>query len=357
MPTATTTPKLDPLEVPCVLVTVERAELTGEKAGVAASRVEVHHELGRPSSFVVETAELGAETLDWFDGSAVQEGRPIAISMGWGANTLPVFTGEILGVELEVSTSEDPCVSVRGLDRLHRLARARRTRAFVQRSDAAIVSDIAAEHDLIPDATDAGLTHPYLLQRDQTDLAFLRARARALGYVLRVEDRRLRFGPRLLADSPVVTAKLGDNLMSLFLRTSALGQVGEVEARGWDPAEQAAIVAKASAADLRLMGGDMSGPELADASFKAQTTSAPGVPILAAKAAELAAAAELEALALTHVACEGRLVGTPALRPGDILAVAGFGPRLSGNYWLTRVRHIFDDEGFFTTFEGRRTAT
>ena len=353
-----------------VLVSVDGSELTASGSGVAVARVEVRHELGRPASFAVHTADLTPEGIDWLDNLEVQEGRPIVISMGWGETTDPVFTGELVGVELEVTDPPASQVVLRGFDRLHRLARARKTRAFVGKRDSEIAADIAREHGLQPVGDPTALIHPYVMQGDQTDLAFLRARARAFGHVFRVDDTSLLFGPRQLDGSAVATAELGKNLLELFIRTTVLGQVGTVTARGWDPEDQKEVVASVAHGKLRsLMGGKTSGLERAD-EFAALTTSVAGVAI-AGKDAKLpdqvaaapdevaaaAAAAELESLALTHVHCEGRLLGTANLRPGSILTIAGFGRRFSGDYWLTSVTHSFDEDGFHTGFEGRRTAT
>lgn len=353
-------PQLDVLEVPRVLVVLERSDITRGTAGVSVGRVEVRHELGRPSSFVVETTDLTPESLDWLDGSVAQEGHTVEISMGWGEKTASVFKGEVVGVELEASNTAPPRVSIRGFDRLHRLTRARTTRAFVKAKDSDIAGEIARFNGLGAVATATSITHPYVMQSDQTDLAFLLARARPLGYTVRVEGTDLLFAPRGLADSPLVTAELGKNLLSLFIRASSLGLPDAVEARGWDPAAQKEIVAKVPADDLTaMMGGDLSGLDIAASRFasKSSVTSVPGVAVLDAAQAEAAAKAELESLALEHVTCEGRLTGAPALRPGSVVAIAGFGKRFSGNYWLTRVVHVHDDDGFVTEFEGRRTAT
>lgn len=338
-------------------INVDGAALGGS-SGMAVLRAEVRHELGRPASVVVETADLDAGELEWIDDGTVQEGRPLVVSMFLDEMGGVVFAGDVTGVDLDVTTDHLPRIAVRGYDRLHRLARARKTRAFVDQRDSQIAAAIAQEHGLAAAGPASPLVHPYVMQREQTDLAFLLARARGLGYVLRVEGTELRFGPRGLDDGPALTAVLGKNLLELRVSTSVLGQVGRVAARGWDPARQAALVAEvAESALASKMGGATSGPALADAGFKAETTAALGVAVTTARAAELAAAAELEARALDHVSCRGRLLGTAGLRPGAILEVAGFGLRFSGRYWLTRVVHCFDRDGFTTEFEARRTAT
>lgn len=343
-------------DVPRVIVDLGGLDLA--RTGVAVLRVEVRHELGRPSSVAVDTADLDAEQLEIVDDGRVKEGGPIAVDMGLGDAIAAAFVGEITGLDLELSPDEAARAAIRGHDRLHRLARARKTRAFVEQTDSQIAATIAQEHGLSADATDSRLVRPYVLQREQTDLAFLLARARGLGYVVRLEDRTLHFRPRGLAGSPIARATLGVSLLSLQASTSVLGQVGAVEARGWDPAAQAAVVVEVPESKLASrMGGRTSGLKLADACFARETTAAAAAPHLSADAAELAAAAELEAMALGHVVCRGRMLGAAALRPGVLLTVDGFRGRFAGDYFLTRVVHTYDRDGFVTEFEGRRTAT
>lgn len=354
----TATPALDRAEVARVEIEVDGSSLTRGGEGVAVLRVEVRHELGRPSSCVVDTADLDAADLEWIDGATVREGREIRVGMGLGEHSDPVFAGEIIGLDLDVGPDAAPQVSIRGYDRLHRLARARKTRVFVDQRDSEIAAAIADEHGLTLEGPESGLVHPYVMQREQTDLAFLLARGRGLGLVLRVEDTTLRFGPRALAADESATATMGANLLELHVSTSVLGQVGAVAARGWDPAEQKPLLGEVTAADLASrMGGKTSGPALADDCFSAEATVVTDLAIVSADAARLAAAAELEGMALRHVHCRGRMLGTAGLRPGQVLKVVGFGARFSGNYWLTRVVHTYDRDGFTTDFEGQRTAT
>lgn len=356
MPLFTQISPLDNLTVARVVADVDGFKLTSGADGVSVSRVEVELELDRPSSFLIEATDLTSDDIDWADGAEVKEGAPIKIAMGWTESGMPVFAGEVLGVELELTSESPSRVTLRGADRLHRLARARKSRAFVKKRDSEIAEDLAREHGMRLVGPRTAVVHPYVMQADQSDLAFLRARARALGFVVRADDKILLFGPRGLVDGPAATATFGDNLLEFFARTNLLGLTGAVEARGWDPTAQKALVARATKV-VAKMGGTGVGVTEADASFTSQVTSVPGVPIVVADDATAAAAAALEDLAAEYLSCEGKLLGDPGLRPGDVLAVEGVGRRFSGNYWLTRVVHSFGRGGFTTSFEGRRTAT
>ena len=65
----------------------------------------------------------------------------------------------------------------------------RRTRAFADVSDADVASQIAGDHGLQRDVGVGGPTHRVLAQLNQSDLAFLRERARALDAELWISAR------------------------------------------------------------------------------------------------------------------------------------------------------------------------
>jgi phage protein D len=347
---------LDDLEVPGVLVDVDGEQLSSSDEKSSLASVEVDHALDRPGRVIVETNDLGADDVEWMDSSAVQEGRPIEVRLGYGITLKPVFVGDVLGLEFAAEDDSGAALTICAYDRLHRLARARRTAAFVDKKDSQIAADIAKLHDLKGVVTDSKIVHPYVMQRQQTDLAFLRERARRIGYVLQADGDELVFVPRALDDTAVVTARFGDLLLELRVTTSLMGQVGTAEAIGWDPDAQKAIVKQATA--LRSpMSGKKTGIALADKLYRPEVTAVTGSAIVDDRHAEQVAAAELEAIGLRHVTCSGRLLGSPELRPGTILAVEATSKRVSGNYFITRVTHSWDPEGFHTRFEGRRTAT
>src|SRR5205085_10330470 len=76
-------------------------------------------------------------------------------------------------------------------DRLQELRMARRTRTFDNVSDAGVMEQIAGEHGLETDVDVDGPTYDVLAQVNQSDLAFLRERARSIAAELWVEDKKL----------------------------------------------------------------------------------------------------------------------------------------------------------------------
>lgn len=344
-------------EVAAVVIDVEGTVLSNEGEGLPIARVEVRCEVDRPSSFVIECSDLDATDLELIDDGRVAEGRSITIKMGFDDDLDEVFAGEITGLELDVDAESAVRVTIRGYDRLHRLTRGRKTRAFVDQKDSAIVSTIARENELDPSVEATSETHEYVLQSEETDLAFLSARARAIGYTLFVDDKSLFFVKRGLTDSAALTITQGSDLLSLSIRTSVLGLVGGVEVRGWDPKEQAEILAKGAAGDAPAMGGSTAGGSLTDSRFGAAVGQVTGYPVVTKAQAEALALAEVQERALTYVTCEVEIIGDYDVKASSVVAIDGFGTRFSGNYYVDQVTHTFDGEGYRTTFQGKRTTT
>ena len=136
------------------------------------------------------------QSLMWIDDSLFREGNAVEIQMGYESGSLMMrMAGEITGLEPEFSTAQAPTLTVRGYDRRHRLLRGHKTRSFVKMKDSAIARQIAAEAGLTGRVVDSKTTFDYVMQQNQTDLDFLRERARRIGYEVVVEDKIFYFRP------------------------------------------------------------------------------------------------------------------------------------------------------------------
>jgi phage protein D len=54
------------------------------------------------------------------------------------------------------------------------------------------------------------------------------------------------------------------------------------------------------------------------------------------------------------VEASGSTVGLPELRAGRKVEIAGFGPRFTGEYFITETTHTIGSNGYTTTFKARR---
>ena len=295
----------------------------------------------------------------WIDDPLFREGNAVEIGIGYRDDTPPLATGEITGIEPEFLLGKGPTLTLRGLDRRHRLMRARRTRTFTNCKDSDIASRLASEAGLKPDTQDSQLTLDYVFQHNQTDLEFLLTRAHRIGWELVVQDRTLIFRPRKAGESEVLTLHREVELLEFRPRLSTLGQVPELEVRGWNPRDKKEIVARAAVGDeSKLMNGKDSGPAVVRRAFSTAASARVTQPVQDQAEADQLAQRGFVEMALHHIHAQGLCIGEPRLKAGAVVKIEGLGDRFSGLYYITSTEHRFGKRnGFRTAFSARRNAT
>jgi phage protein D len=346
-----------PASAPSFAVRVNGADLPLE-ARVAVTGIAVEDSLDSAATFAIELDnwDMDTQRVRWSDDQLFQPGGAIEVQLGYVGELTTVLVGEITGLELSFPDRARSLLTVRGYDRLHRFRRGRRTRSFVQAKDSQVAEQVAGDLQLTADVEDSGEVHPYLLQHNQTDLDFLLARARAIGYELLVDDRTLRFRGVASDRGRTATLDFGHGLLTFSAYLSTADQVTQVTVRGWDPIAKRALVGRAGASDVpRTMGGEQVGPATVEGLFGPRTLTVVEYPVATQNEADLLAAGLLNEVALEYVVAEATAVGDPTLRAGSVVELGGLGRRFSGLYYLTRVAHVWED-GFVSRLQLRRNA-
>lgn len=305
----------------------------------------------------------------WIDDPLFQEGNPITVDFGYADRTLPVFSGEITGLEPDFPEGGVPTLVVRGYDRRHRLMRACKTLSYTECKESDIASRIAAGAGLRPEVKDSEVTLAYVLQHNQTDLEFLQARARRIGFEVWVQDKSLFFRPRDFSARPSLTLRREVDLLSFSARLSTLGQVTELEVRGWDPTDKRELVGRARIGDepRAMPGGSAvgsapapapdSGPQHTRRAFEQVASARVEAPVQSQQEADAMARRGFAEMALRFIRAEGVSIGQPQLRAGAVVQIDGLGERFSGHYYLTSTEHAFGRRGGYRTrFCARRNA-
>lgn len=324
---------------------------------VSSILVEEHVDL--PSLFALE---LGAsDDLDaaatWLDDDKLFAlGDEIAIQLGYTDSALrPVIAGEVTALEIECTASGLPRLTVRGYDRRHRLQRGRQVRTFAKKKDSEIAQQIARERGLSARVVDSKTTHEYVVQANQTDLAFLQERARRIHYEVVVEDKVLHFRPVAYDSAPVLSLSIDNELSEFRAQLSSAGQASRVKARGWSVKDKKAVVAQAS--NFPSMGGQASGAALVRKAFGEAEELMTWEPVESQQEADARAKARLASVALGFVRGEGACPGRTDLRAGKVIEITGVGKRFSGPYYVTAVSHHYGPDGYSTRFTAWRNST
>jgi phage protein D len=296
----------------------------------------------------------------YFDRQLLDFGNPITVSLGADEGREEVFQGPISAIEGQFLQGEPPQIVVLAEDQAQSLRVTRRCRTFEQVTDADVFEQIAQEHRLKADIKIQGPTHQVIAQLNQSDLAFMRERARRLaaeiwiqGSTLHVQDRLSRQRSR---DTWSLTYQHG--LLEFSVIADTANQYTQVVVSGWDVKAKDAI---SFAATDNLLGselnGDASGASIIQAKFRDRVDRiAEQVPLTTEEAQSLAEAT-FRAQARRFVVGTGRAWGDARIRVGRAINLQGLGPLFSGPYYVTETRHSFSRQpggGYTTEFVGER---
>jgi phage protein D len=300
----------------------------------------------------------GGVGFTYFDRQTLELGRTLEVSIGDGEAAATVFHGRIMALEADFAPAAAPRVRVLAEDRLQDLRMTRRTRSFEDLSDGDIFEQIARDHGLSPDVDVDGEAHPVVVQLEESDLAFLRRRARAIGAELWLERDTLHVRGRARREGGELTLTIGQRLRSFSVRADLSHQRTRVAVGGWDPAAKEAIDEEATASVLQaeLPGaGEVSGPALLEQAIGARAERLALPLSLSTEEARLLAQSAMRERARRFVTGSGEAEGDARLRVGAEVDVQGAGPLFEGAYTVVEALHLFDQEqGLRTRFRAER---
>jgi phage protein D len=294
----------------------------------------------------------------YLDGALLDFGLDMSVSVGPESGARTVFRGTISAIEAEFDEAEAPEVAVYAEDRLMELRMTQRTRSYDAMTDAEIVREVASAHQLPVEVDIEGETHDVVQQWNQSDLAFLRERARLIRAELWLDDAgTLHFKARDRRPATELTLAQGGALLSLQARADLAHQRTSVRVSGFDADARASIDEEADDAEIRgeVVSG-RTGPAILRQVLGARSSQrVREVPLNTSEAAAIARA-ELLRRARCFVQVHGVTSGTPDMIVGTRLTLERVGrPFSGGGYHVTRVRHTHDlSRGFRTEFTAER---
>lgn len=306
----------------------------------------------------VALAGSGAvEPLVHLDGSDLDFGKKLEISIGAPGNERIVFTGLISAVEVEHTEGDVPVVTAFAEDSLMKLRMTRRLKTYEQMSDADIAQNIASQHGLSADADADGPTYDVVQQWNQSDLAFLRTRAALIQAEVFANGDTLCFKSRPSRTGTSLTLVQGGELISVRLRADLAHQRTTVKASGYDASSRDQLEEEAGSDAIQSeASGGTTGPDLLQKALGERISHrVRDVPLVGDEAQAFAKAEQLRR-SRSFVNADGVTNGTPDMIVGSKLTLQRVGDAFEGaGYYVTRVLHTFDlVKGFRTHFHAER---
>jgi phage protein D len=297
------------------------------------------------------------ERLLHLDGGDVDFGRSLRVSLGTDSVQRHVFEGSVSAIEAIFDDGRPPLVTVLAEDVLMRLRMTRRMRTYSDVTDADIASELAGEHGLQADVAVDGPSYDFVQQLNQSDLAFLRERARLVQAELWCTGRTLHFRSRPRREGTSLTLAQGNDLLSVRLCADLSEQRSAVAITGYDARAKRVIEERAGAevVDAEVSGG-RTGPRLVERALGTATTYRVREAALTSAEADAWARAEMLRRGRRFVTVTGTTRGSPDMVVGSKLRLEFVGAPFDGDgYYVTKVTHTFDHaNGFRTRFEAER---
>jgi uncharacterized protein involved in type VI secretion and phage assembly len=229
-------------------------------------------------------------------------------------------------------------------------------------TDSDLVSRIAGDAGLSPQADSTSEVFEYVYQNNLTHWEFLQERASRIGFDCYVQGQDLHFKRMGQARGSAVDLEWGVQLMWFRPRLSSSAQVKEVIVRGWDPGRKEAIVGQVNPrTEAQPSVGAGLGSDEAESAFR---TNAQMVivdrPVYTQGEAEAMAQAVADDLGGSYLQAEGEATGDPNVQAGRKVNITGVGERFSGEYFVTRATHTYGSgAGYNVRFSvtGRRPSS
>lgn len=295
----------------------------------------------------------GGSNFLYFDRRVLDFGKALQIKL----DDEVIFDGKITALEACFPEGQPPEITVLAEDRFQDLRMTRRTRSFSDVSDSDVMNQIATDHGLRADVSVTGPSYKLLAQINQSDLAFVRERARSIDAELWMDGSTLGAKPRTGRSSDsAIELNYGAKLREFTVIADAAGQRTSVTVGGWDVGAKSELKFEATESVISgELNGDASGASILQSAFGARKESLVHTVPLTSQETQAEAEAYFKMSARRFVVGRGVAETTGKLRVGAYVDLKELGPLFNGKYYLAEVRHLFDlSKGMRTEFVAER---
>jgi phage protein D len=295
----------------------------------------------------------GQTSFLYFDQQILDFGKPFQVKIG----TTVLFSGKITAIEGQFPDGRQPEITILAEDSLQDLRMTRRTRTFENVSDSDVINQVAADYGLTPQVDiQGGPTYKVLAQTNQSDLAFLRERARTIDAELWMDGTTLHAQSHVNRNAQTVKLSQGGQLRSISVSADLAGQSTSTTCNGWDVSSKSALQYEASDSILSSeLNGGRSGASVLQSAFGQRKQALAHTVPLSSQEAQSTAEAFFKRTARRFLVGRGVVQTDDPLQVGMYVDLDGLGPLFSGKFYVAEVRHLFDGKmGFRTEFTGER---
>jgi phage protein D len=284
-----------------------------------------------------------------------------------GTKQTSVFQGEVTGLELLIEAGSKRLITIKAMNKFHRLFRGRQSQTFVDKTDQQILEEVIKDASLTLEwKHEASLTYKHVYMNNQSPMEFVRTRATRIGcYVWCVGDT-LHVKQPDLQSKAIATFQLNERhgkLREFSPRLLTTTILKKVTVKGWNPEAKEVIIGEALAQDSNSKLGRENAVIGAGPLGQEETFSV-DQPIWSPDEAKVLAKAKLQDALLSFITGDAVIEGDPTMDLGTIVEMVNLDPNakedpFNGGYYIMGVSHhhetqIAGGRGYRTTLRFAR---
>jgi uncharacterized protein len=278
---------------------------------------------------------------------------PVEILVSSQGGQKSIYKGEVVGLEPVYRAAEKQRISIRAMNKFHRLTRKRKSVTFTDKTDQQILQQVVSDSGLtLAWKHETSITYKHVYQHNMTDMEFVRMRAARMGChiwcvgdTLNVKQPDLQQGPKqtLNIDSAISNQP---QLRGFHPRMSSAPIANKMTVKGWNPETKQLITGTATAQASKLGSQNASA---ASGNMGNEENFTVDHPIWSAEEATAIAKAKLQDASLTYMTGECECVGDPSYDLGTVvkLNINTQDPEdvFNGLYYVMGVTHRYVGSG------------
>jgi phage protein D len=326
-------------EGPRYVVELSGQSLTQGEKGLSALVVEDHVDM---MGVMRATIAAGSGT-EW---SAMKLGD--AATAGFGGSGDKIFNGFITGLRHHARAGNVEYLTVVAMDPLCKLGASRHTKIYEEQTDSDIVSAVLSAAGLSPGTVDSTSgSNKYVIQRNESDLAFLKRLAARNGYLLLVNgEGKVDFKKVQYSGSPTELGR-GD-LMEFDYTVTHQAVPPKVTVIGWNYVDKAKVEGQASS--IETIGGG-SDAIAKTGSIWQEEMFITDVHVADASAAKSMAEGELNRFARSFVRGSAKVSGQGTIKAGTLVKFKEFASGFNPEGYVVSSRHLVEGGVYTTEFQ------
>jgi len=333
-------------------VTIEGTEIERNLATVQLDQyIDDHHELTvtirQPDEGDLDPTFLDADKASGFlgkpvsvavtpTGGAIDDSRVLSFV---GVVTKVDFINSIDGLNTIVLQAASPTILLDG---------ARKDRFWEEQSDSDIVNAILRNYEItVGNVESTSGAHPYVVQHNQTDMEFLRARAAIAGLFAYYDGMKFHLGTPDNSDQEELVFR---NSLGMFSVGLGVGQA-EYAATVYNP-HQDRVYSQSSKAvrSSKSVGGLLkTSPEATKNMYPEASVTPFSLPVESASDLDKVLDKERSRALDRMIECYGESI-VPSVKAGHCVKISGVGDKLEGVYYVSSVSHSIDETGYTNSF-------